>query len=148
MNARRIRLPAIATILLAAGAAGAQSVSPPPASIPPPPDFDQPVPMPTRPSPPAAIAPAPATSPLQQAVAPVIPAHNPMGQPPPTVSVHKVQGDVVEEYRAGGRLIMVRIIPAHGPTQTFYANTEGQLRPDPGQGPVAPVFFTLYQWGH
>ncbi len=145
MNRTALRLTLLATLLVSIGAY-AQSAPPPPASIPPPPDFDRPLRPRAQPAQPP--LPAPAASTLRQSLAPTLPPHNPMGQPPPTVKVRKVKGNVVEEYRAGGKLIMVRIIPAHGPIQTFYANTEGRLQPNPGQGPVAPVFYTLYQWGH
>lgn len=144
MSPRCLRVPLLSTLLL--GALAMAQSAPPPASIPPPPDLDQPVRPHARPM---SLPPAPASTARapRQSIQPVLPPHNPMGTPP-TVHVRKVHGDVVEEYRAGGRLIMVRIIPAHGPVQTFYANRRGQLRPDPGQGPVAPVFFTIYQWGH
>lgn len=55
--------------------------------------------------------------------------------------------DTVEEYRQNGRLWMVRIRPASGPEQTFYAtDPSGRLVRDPNMGPVAPVYYTLYEW--
>lgn len=55
--------------------------------------------------------------------------------------------DTVEEYRQNGRLWMVRIRPASGPEQTFYAtDPSGRLIRDPNMGPVAPVYYTLYEW--
>lgn len=55
--------------------------------------------------------------------------------------------DTIEEYRQNGRLWMVRIVPADGPEQTFYAaDPSGKLVRDPNMGPVAPVYYTLYEW--
>ncbi|MHB1283989.1 MAG: DUF2782 domain-containing protein [Metallibacterium scheffleri] len=135
--------------VLLAGSACAQSAPPMPSgSIPPPPDLDQPVQPQALPPQPPPPTPAQAASALRASLAPTLPPHDAMGQPPPTVSVRKVQGDVVEEYRAGGNLLMIRIIPRHGPVQTFYANAQGRLQRNEHEGPVQPVFYTIYQWGH
>ena len=32
----------------------------------------------------------------------------------PQVTIRKRDGDTVEEYRVGGRLVMIKVIPAHG----------------------------------
>ena len=74
--------------------------------------------------------------------------HDLRGEPPPTVDVRKRDGDTIQEYRVAGRVTMIRIIPKHGPVQTFYANPQGQLIPDPREGPVQPVYYTLYTWKH
>jgi hypothetical protein len=70
------------------------------------------------------------------------------GEPPPTVDVRRHDGDTIQEYRVAGRVTMIRIIPKHGPVQTFYADPQGQLIPDPREGPVQPVYYTLYTWQH
>ena len=55
--------------------------------------------------------------------------------------------DTVEEYRQNGRVWMIRIVRPTGPTQTFFANDgSGRLVRDPDEGPVSPVYFTLYEW--
>lgn len=55
--------------------------------------------------------------------------------------------DTVEEYRENGRVWMVRIVRPDGPTQTFFANDgSGRLMRDPDEGPVSPVYYTLYEW--
>lgn len=55
--------------------------------------------------------------------------------------------DAVEEYREKGKLRMVRIIPRTGPEQIYMDNNnDGRLERDPRDGPVAPVYFTIYQW--
>ena len=70
------------------------------------------------------------------------------GEPPPTVDVRRHDGDTIQEYRVAGRVTMIRIIPKHGPVQTFYADPRGRLIPDPREGPVQPVYYTLYTWQH
>jgi Protein of unknown function (DUF2782) len=66
-----------------------------------------------------------------------------------TVSVRtENNGDVVQEYRRGGRIYMIQVTPVHGVTQTYlYNNPSGSLVADPRLGPVSPVYYTLYQWG-
>jgi hypothetical protein len=55
--------------------------------------------------------------------------------------------DTIEEYRPNGRLWMVRIVPANGPVQTFIdRDGRGRLTRDPSQGPISPVYYTLYEW--
>ena len=132
-----------AALLLALPAVRAQTIlaassaPPPPRSGLPPPGIDDPgvksaVPLPSTGIPPSE--------------APAARAAN--GAQAPTVTVHKeANGDTVEEYRRGGDLYMVRITPAHGPTQTFISHSvDGRLTRDPRQGPVDPVYYTLYQW--
>ena len=42
---------------------------------------------------------------------------------------------------------MIRIVPINGPIQTFVTNDgSGRLVRDPNEGPVSPVYYTLYQW--
>lgn len=55
--------------------------------------------------------------------------------------------DTVEEYREKGRLRMIRIIPRSGPEQMYMdSNGDGRLVRDPLDGPVSPVYFTIYEW--
>lgn len=55
--------------------------------------------------------------------------------------------DTIEEYRQNGRVWMIKIRQPNGPTQTFYADDgSGRLVRDPKEGPVSPVYFTLYEW--
>lgn len=63
------------------------------------------------------------------------------------VTTRKQGTDTVEEYRQKGRVWMIRIVPQNGPTQTFMANdASGRLLRDPTEGPVSPVYYTLYEW--
>lgn len=63
------------------------------------------------------------------------------------VTRRKQGDDTVEEYRQHGRLWMVKIIPIHGPIQTFFTNDgSGRLVRDPNEGPVSPVYYSLYEW--
>jgi hypothetical protein len=66
----------------------------------------------------------------------------------PTVNIRQIDnGDVVEEYRQNGRLYEVRVRPRVGPTYTLRdTNGDGLLNRRDSDGPVAPVYYTLYQW--
>lgn len=56
-------------------------------------------------------------------------------------------GDVVSEYRVGGRLAVVKITPARGPTYYLMdADGDGRLdRTRDGTRDV-PVYFKIYGW--
>ncbi|HVT31829.1 MAG TPA: DUF2782 domain-containing protein [Rhodanobacteraceae bacterium] len=56
--------------------------------------------------------------------------------------------DTVEEYRQNGRVWMIHIVPpGGGPGETFLDTTgTGRLTRDPQQGPVSPVYYSLYEW--
>jgi len=55
--------------------------------------------------------------------------------------------DTVEEYRQNGHIWMIRIVPINGPIKTFVTNDgSGRLVRDPNEGPISPVYYTLYQW--
>ena len=63
------------------------------------------------------------------------------------ITQRKQGEDTVEEYRQKGHLWMIRIIPIHGPIQTFFTNDgSGRLVRDPREGPVSPVYYSLYEW--
>ena len=56
-------------------------------------------------------------------------------------------GDVVEEYRANGRIYMVKVRPVKGIPYTLQdTNGDGRLDAKDGDGPVRPVYYTLYEW--
>lgn len=64
-----------------------------------------------------------------------------------SVTERKEGNDTVREYREKGKLRMVRIVPKSGPAQTYYdRNGDGRLNKDSFEGPVSPVYFTLYEW--
>ncbi len=64
-----------------------------------------------------------------------------------SVTERKEGNDTVREYREKGKLRMLRIVPQKGPTQTYFdGNGDGRLDKDPLEGPVAPVYFTIYEW--
>ena len=54
-------------------------------------------------------------------------------------------GDVVEEYRVGGMLRMVKITPARG-VPYYLMDRNGDGRFEPPQGVIPPVYFKLYSW--
>jgi len=67
----------------------------------------------------------------------------------PTVSIRTGDnGDVIEEYREGGRITMVRITPKHGkPYYLYDDNGNGRLdRSDVGRNDVSPVYWEIYSW--
>ena len=54
-------------------------------------------------------------------------------------------GDLVEEYRVGGLLRMVKITPARG-VPYYLIDRNGDGRFEPPQGVIRPVYFQLYSW--
>jgi endonuclease YncB( thermonuclease family) len=66
----------------------------------------------------------------------------------PTVKIRSIDnGDTVEEYRVNGRLSMVKVRPRSGvPYLLIDANGDGRLDRKDSEGPVAPVYWTLYEW--
>lgn len=63
------------------------------------------------------------------------------------VAIRKEGSDTVEEYRQNGKVWMIRIVRPDGSDQTFMDMTgNGRLTRDPNMGPVAPVYFRIYEW--
>src|SRR5688500_6646823 len=56
-------------------------------------------------------------------------------------------GDIVSEYRVGGRLAVVKITPARGPVY-YLTDTDGDGRIDRNRDGTrdTPVYFKLYGW--
>ncbi len=66
---------------------------------------------------------------------------------PPAVTIRNEGGTVIEEYRQGGKLTMVRVTPENGISYTYMdTDGDGRLEGDPKDGPVSPVYYTLYEW--
>lgn len=87
-----------------------------------------------------ADAPKPKDPPLPEKV-------QPPDEPPPTVSIRNVKGAVIEEYRQGNRLYMIRVVPERGIAYTYLdTDGNGRLEYDGEDGPVRPVYYTLYEW--
>lgn len=140
-------LPWLAAVALLLGLPAAQaqqvlahasSSPPPPGSALPPPGINDPgakpqdVPLPSTGIPPS-----------------VAPAARNGGRDSTNVTTRTdANGDTIEEYRRGGQVIMVRVKPKHGVTQTYKVdNANGSLVHDPNQGPVSPVYYDIYKWG-
>lgn len=68
--------------------------------------------------------------------------------PPPTVNVRTAEnGDVVQEYRQGGKIFMVRVIPKHGKAYYLYDDDgNGRLDRIDGEHGVTPAMWTIYEW--
>jgi hypothetical protein len=136
----------LATAVLAMPAAHAQNVlaassaPPPPGSALPPPGIND------KGSKPQAV-PLPDTG-IPPSVAPAARQRDANGQTSDVSVSTSANGDTIEEYRRGGRVYMVRIIPRNGVTQTYhYDSTNGNLMHDPKLGPVSPVYYDIYKWG-
>ena len=56
-------------------------------------------------------------------------------------------GDVVTEYRVGGAIAMVRVVPKNGPTY-YVTDSDGDGRLDRNSDGTrnVPVYFKLYGW--
>ena len=71
----------------------------------------------------------------------------PPDEPPPTVSIRNVKGAVIEEYRQGTRLYMIRVVPERGIAYSYMdTDGNGRLEYEGEDGPVRPVYYTLYEW--
>lgn len=69
------------------------------------------------------------------------------GIPPPEVGIRKQGDDTIEEYRKAGKVSMIRITGKSGITQTYIdTDGDGRLEGNPKEGPVAPVYYKLYEW--
>jgi hypothetical protein len=67
----------------------------------------------------------------------------------PTVSIRSADnGDIVEEYRQGGKVFMVRVTPKRGkPYYLYDDDRNGRLdRTDADKASVSPVYWTIYEW--
>jgi hypothetical protein len=153
-------LPITAAVLgLSIAAAAPPDKTVPKADVPPPPGLNDP-----GVSPAPAQAQAPASAAPQSAADPLAPLPKPdtrivrdrADRDPDAMQrrmansdhVTRQQGDdTVDEYRQNGHVWMIRIQPHNGPVETFMDTTgNGKLTRDPQQGPVAPVYFSLYEW--
>jgi hypothetical protein len=73
---------------------------------------------------------------------------NPPPEAAPTVSIRTDgSGDVVEEYRMNGQIYMVKVRPPRGiPYTLMDTNGDGRLDSHDSDGPVRPVYWTVYEW--
>lgn len=65
-------------------------------------------------------------------------------QNPDVVTYTGDNGDVISEYRVSGRLQVVKVVPARGPTY-YLVDRDGDGRPD-DDAPVSPVLWKLFEW--
>lgn len=67
--------------------------------------------------------------------------------PDVTIRTDPGTGDRIEEYRENGRLVMVKVTPERGPPYMLLdTNGDGTLDRTDGEGPVRPVYWTIYEW--
>jgi hypothetical protein len=65
----------------------------------------------------------------------------------PAVTIRTEGENTVEEYRRDGAIYMVIVKPKRGPDYTYLdTNGDGRLEGDPKEGPMQPVYYTLYEW--
>ena len=61
----------------------------------------------------------------------------------------EANGDVIEEYRVGGQLRMVKVTPSRGPAY-YLMDENGDGRLDKSKGAsekdISPVYWKLYGW--
>lgn len=114
---------------------------------PPPPDIDAPLPEPveeatadTKDDAPSADTETIEETPLPEKV-------RPSDELAPTVTI-RTEGDLtIEEYRRNGQIYMVVVVPKKGPRYTYLdTDGDGRLEGDPDEGPIQPVYYTLYEW--
>jgi len=61
----------------------------------------------------------------------------------------ETNGDVIEEYRVGGQMRMVKVTPSRGPAYYLIdQNGDGRLDASKGneQSNISPVYWKLYGW--
>lgn len=54
-------------------------------------------------------------------------------------------GDVIEEYRVGGRLHTIKVTPARGPTY-YLTDADGDGQIDNTKDGISPVYFKLFSF--
>ena len=66
----------------------------------------------------------------------------------PAVTIRRQDnGDTVQEYRENGRLTMVKVTTPAGISYTLLdTNGDGLLDRSDHDGPIGPVYYTLYKW--
>lgn len=162
---RTLVLLALAPAITASGLTWADETSSTPPSeqilgnAPPPPGMDDPGVV-TNPAPAAAAEDAAQSGDADASLQPAMPDTSPVRsqasrkQTPEqiiassdSVTERQQGSDTVKEYRKNGLLRMVHVVPQNGPEQ-MYMDHNGDGRLDRGlvDGPVSPVYFSLYQW--
>jgi len=128
--------------LFAAVTAQAQTEPAQPAAAPPPPGLDAEGATAVE-----APAEAPAADPAGIKENPLPEKVRPSDELAPNVTI-RTEGDVtIEEYRRSGQVYMVVVVPKKGPRYTYLdTDGDGRLEGDPKEGPVQPVYYTLYEW--
>jgi hypothetical protein len=140
----------------------AQNDAPTPADVPPPPDIDAAGSEPTGTS--AAPAGDGDTVTLKDAVpdagekvlpgqraadadAPLPEKVRPRDEAPPSVTIRQDDNVTIEEYRREGAIYMVRVTPKNGVAYEYIdTDGDGRLEGDPREGPMQPVYYTVYEW--
>ncbi|HET7843594.1 MAG TPA: DUF2782 domain-containing protein, partial [Xanthomonadales bacterium] len=65
----------------------------------------------------------------------------------PNVTIRQDDNVTIEEYRREGAIYMVRVTPKNGPAYEYLdTDGDGRLEGDPKEGPMQPVYYTVYEW--
>ena len=65
----------------------------------------------------------------------------------PDVTIRRDENVTIEEYRREGQVYMVRVTPTNGIAYEYLdTDGDGRLEGDPKEGPMQPVYYTLYEW--
>lgn len=138
------RLPLFALLLFASAGVLAQTEPASSVAAPPPPDIDA---AGTPAQPEAAAAEEVAADPREIKENPLPEKVRPSDELAPGVTI-RTEGDLtIEEYRRDGQIYMVVVVPKRGPRYTYLdTDGNGRLEGDPNDGPVQPVYYTLYEW--
>jgi hypothetical protein len=71
----------------------------------------------------------------------------PRDEAPPSVTIRQDDNVTIEEYRREGAIYMVRVTPKNGVAYEYLdTDGDGRLEGDPREGPMQPVYYTVYEW--
>lgn len=71
----------------------------------------------------------------------------PADEAAPNVTIRQDDNVTIEEYRREGQVYMVRVTPKNGPAYEYLdTDGDGRLEGDPKEGPMQPVYYTVYEW--
>jgi hypothetical protein len=71
----------------------------------------------------------------------------PADEAAPNVTIRQDENVTIEEYRREGQVYMVRVTPKNGPAYEYLdTDGDGRLEGDPKEGPMQPVYYTVYEW--
>lgn len=71
----------------------------------------------------------------------------PRDEAAPDVTIRQDENVTIEEYRREGAIYMVRVTPKNGLAYEYIdTDGDGRLEGDPREGPMQPIYYTVYEW--